>query len=470
MTNLDTLIIAIYLIITIFVGIFAGRNVKTVSEFAVGQKNFITLTLIISIFATYVDGEMILNDSMQFFQAGTGYFLATLAAPISMVLYALIAPKIAKYNKAISVGDIIGKMYGNNAQIFTGISGFLTSTAFVATQFKALSLVFEYFYAVHPYHGVIISAIILITYSTFGGVKAVTWTDIIQFFILICAVPLVTSVALSKLGGVFGLIEQLPESKLTWFPQDRELSSKYLVFFVAVGIPLCTPPMIQRMLMTKDMNQSVNAYYISALICLPLLIIVCISGLAAYQLNPDTDPSNVFLYLIDSGMPVGLKGFAVTGLIAVIMSTADSFMNSAAVSFSHDFFKSFIGKSLSEEGELLATKVVTFIIGILGCFMAFRFDNLLDIMLYSYALWGPVVTVPLLAGLFNVKADKKCFFIAMFPGVFTLFIWNVFDLEAKTTIQELLPALFVNALFFFGSNWYIKKRLKQQKLTNTKRF
>ena len=458
MTILDSSIIGTFLLVTIIAGVLGGRGVKTMRDFAIGNKDFLTVTLVMTIFATYVDGESILNKSTQGFKTGISFFLISTAAPLSMFLYGFIAQRVTKYKNAISVGDIMGEAYGKYAQAFTGISGFLISAALVAAQFKALSFVFDYFYGIDSIMGVILSAAILIAYSAFGGVKAVTWTDVIQFFILVNAVPLVTSVALNKVGGIFALFEHLPASKVAFFPPDKETAYKYFVYFIAVALPLCSPPMIQRMLMTKNPNQSKNAYWISAAICLPLYFIAIISGMAAFMLNPDIDQNKAFLYLIDTCMPSGLKGFAVAGIIAVIMSTADSFMNTAAISFSHDFYKTIMGDKLSDIKELKFTKISSLLIGILSCLMAVRFDNLLDIMLYSYVLWGPVVSIPLLASIFGLKAPKYTFYVAMVAGASTAVLWNINDMEAKTYIHELLPALLMNFICFVGCIFYDKRR------------
>ncbi len=458
MTILDSAIIGCYLFLTVIIGVLAGKNVKSMKDFAVGGKDFLTVTLVMTIFATYVDGESILNKSTQGFKTGLSFFLISTAAPLSMFLYGFIAKRVSRYKDAISVGDIVGLAYGKNAQIFTGISGFLISAALVAVQFKALSFVFDYFYGLNSLTGVLLSAIILIAYSAFGGVRAVTWTDALQFFILVNAVPLVTSVALNKTGGLLHLFQQLPASKVALLPPDKETAYKYFVYFIAVALPLCSPPMIQRMLMARDVNQSKKAYWISASICLPLYFIAIVSGMAAYALNPDIDQNNSFLYLIDICMPSGLKGFAVAGIIAVIMSTADSFMNTAAISFSHDFYKTLAGDKLSEFNELNLTKVSSLIIGLLSCIMALRFDNLLDIMLYSYVLWGPVVSIPLLANIFGIKAPRYAFYVAMVAGATTAILWNINGMEAKTYIHELLPALLANFLSFFSCVLYEKMK------------
>lgn len=461
MSPIDTTIIAIYLLITIIVGIVTGKDVKSVSDFAVGKKDFLTVTLVMTIFATYVDGEMIFSEIAQIYQYGISYtILMTLATTSSLLMYGFIAKRMDKYRKFISVGDIMGHLYGKKAQIMTGISGFLISASFVAAQFKALSFVFNYFYETNSITGVLLSAVIITLYSGFGGVRAVTWTDVVQFFILICAVPMVTSVALNKVGGIYQLFAQLPAEKLYLIPEDPKIAVKYFAIFIAVAIPLCSPPMVQRMLMTRDSKQSTKAYFISALVCASLMCVDSLAALSASIINKSVDPNNAFIFLVDTAMPSGLKGFAAAGIIAIIMSTADSFMNTAAVSFSHDFYKTLRGKSINDEDELKVTKSITLAIGLIGIVIALRFDSLIDMMLYSYLLWGPIVTVPLLAGIFDIKASKESFYLSSGGGIITAILWDLTNLDEITYLDELIPSILVSAIMFFASIPFYKKRNK----------
>lgn len=447
MSYLDSSILSLYLFCIIIIGIYSGKDVKNTKDFAVGNKDFLTITLIMTIFATYVDGEIIFDGAAQGFNLGISFFYANCADFLTLIAYGFIAQRAVKFREAISVGDIVGEMYGRRAQMITGIFGFLTSASLVAVQFKALSFIFHYFYNISPDIGVWISAIILITYSALGGIRAVTWTDMIQFFILVNAVPLVTSIAVNKIGGIFELIKILPEHKFDIFPEDKDTFYKYLVYMIA-SVPLCSPPMIQRMIMSRNARQSRNAYWVSALISIPFFLIIAIAGIASSILNPDMDGSNAFLYLIDNFMPSGLKGFAVAGIIAIIMSTADSFMNTAAVSFSHDFLKTSMEDKLTPEREFQATKLITLVVGIIGCLTAMQFNNLIDMMLYSYMLWGPVISVPLIAGLFGIIAPKYSFYIGIVSGMSTAILWSVFKLEEAFYIHAILPALFANLLTF----------------------
>lgn len=447
MTNLDNIIILIFLLITVIVGLWAGRS-KTPFEFAVAGQDFMTITLVMTIFATWMDGEVILNKATMGFEHGIAFlFFGCLGGCISLFLSGVIATRIGRFKKAISAGDILYDLYGNNAKIISGISGFLMSSTFVATQFKALSIILEYFYGLDSSIGVWISAIILIGYSLLGGIKAVTWTDVVQFFVLINTIPLVASVAVNKAGGIFHIIQSLPPEKLT-FDLPKSTLLTLFAYLLSLSIPKLSPPILQRMLMSKNPMQTRNAYWICSILALPFFVIVVLIGIAGYVIAPNHNSSNIFLYLVDNTMPIGFKGLAVSGIIAVIMSSADSFINTAAVCASHDIFKGVLGNRLSDKSELKIAKYVTLFSGLLACFIAMNFKSILDLMLYSFKLWGPVISVPLIFGIFGITVPLIGFYSSMIAGISTSFLWTIYSLEKVTFINSLLPALLANFIVF----------------------
>lgn len=468
MTNIDNSIIVLYLVFTVVIGILAGKSVKTVSDFSVGNRNFLTVTLIMTIFATFMDGEVIFNGVTQGYIGGISFFFIICGGPISLVLYSFIATRVTKnFPNAISNGDMMSEIYGPKSQIITGVSSVLMSTAIVALQFQALSWVFDYFYKFEHDQGLIISAAILLTYSVFGGVKAVTWTDVIQFIILFSAIPLVTSVAINNIGGLNVLFEALPPVKKELFQYDQPTLFRYLGYFIAISIPLCSPPTIQRMLMSKNAEQTKKAYLYSAIVSIPFLAVITLAGMAVYYVDNNIDSNKAFLVLVDKYMPVGLKGFAVAGIIAIIMSSADSFMNTASISFSHDILKTILGKNLKDSHELMLTKLITVFITVFAYFLATKFDNIMDMMMYSFNLWGPVISIPLLFGIFGYKIVQRGFYLGIIAGVFSSFYWSLADLEKSTYIDPLIPGLFFHFATFVTFLMIYGNQMKNRKASHS---
>ncbi len=454
---IDVAIVLAYLIGTIVVGLLASRGVSSMRDYAIGNRSFTTAVLVMTLSATYIEGSDIIAASAEIFQVGIICAVAWLVGAVlnKIIISEIIAPRMLRFQGMFSVGEIIGNSYGNLPRIITGICGFLICFGFVACQIKAISEIMNYFVDIRPEVSVFISSLIVIIYSTLGGIKAVTITDVLQFFALVIAIPVIAFVALSQIGGFNGLLEGLPEGHLTLFHEWHKFN-KYLTLMILYLIPLLSPPVMQRILMAKNPAQIRSSFRISAGFDIFFHAVIALIGLIAFILHPYIVPNNAFLYLTDNFLPVGIKGLSIVGVLAIIMSSADSFMNSGSVTFVHDVIKPILDTNLPDKVELLLTKLVTFTIGLSSIIMALSYDNLIELMLYSYNFWGPVVAVPLLAEIFGFKSNAATFLSAGVVACIVVVIWKYNDLDDFTGVDSLIPGLIAN-LSVFASSYLFNK-------------
>ena len=93
------------------------------------------------------------------------------------------------------------------------------------------------------------------------------------------------------------------------------------------------------------------------------------------------DTNNLVSYIIDHYLEVGFKGLFVVGIMAMSMSTADSYINCGAILFSHDFCKS-IGIHISEKWELIFVRITACCVGILALVFSLYFKSIWELILF----------------------------------------------------------------------------------------
>ena len=218
--NVDLSIVVLYLVVTLAVGIFAGRNVKTMKDFSVSSKVFPMSVLVSTIFATWIGADDLIGLCERVYSVGLSFLMITLGLSLSFLFQAyVVAPKIIRgFPNKISIGEIMGDLYSKPGQVTSGIANVLFSVGFIAMQVKAIGFVCNLFFDASELSGIIIGSLIIVAYSSFGGIRSVVLTDVLQFGILIIGIPLMASVALEKVGGLEYLISNLP-------PQHTELIS-----------------------------------------------------------------------------------------------------------------------------------------------------------------------------------------------------------------------------------------------------
>jgi solute:Na+ symporter, SSS family len=458
---IDSIIIASYLAFTLFIGIYAGRGVKTMRDFAIASKTYSTPIMVATITATLIGGESILGISEEMYKYGIIYLFVCMGFVVDRLFVSafIIAPRIAKFDYAISVGDIMHKHYGKFGRILTGAAGMVLAAGYIGGQISGMGFIFHSFFGLPHVYGIILGLGIVILYSSFGGIRAVTATDVIQFVILIVAVPMVCNVGLDMVGGFGQLIEKIPSSHLTLSPSG-ETPWHFVALFFLFLIPDLDPAFTQRVLMAKDVKQARNSMLITGCMELIFFILVMVISFTVLVMKPDLDPHLVVNYLIDTVLPTGIKGFVVAGMLAIIMSTADSYLNVAGISFVHDVVRPLRQTKLADKYELRLTRVSTLIIGVVALYGAINLESVMEIVLNFISFWTMVIMVPLYAIIFNFKVDKRSIIACFMAYIITFISWELY-ISPTYNIDIHVPGIIISLITFISSNYYFSKNKLQ---------
>jgi solute:Na+ symporter, SSS family len=457
----DNIIIVVFMIIVWTVGFFKSRHINNMREYSIAHKNYALPVMVATLTATVIGSGSTLGFISSVFTSGIVYILISFGNPLSRFVVAqLLVSKIEKFSDCISIGDIMEKYFGKYARIVTGICGALYCAANVGGQISAIGFVVQYFLEIPYFFGVLIGCGTVIIYSTMGGVKAVTATDVLQFAVLIIAIPMVCNVGLNVVGGYGSLLDSIPKSLLA-LPSGPGPILNSLFLFLAFLLPFMDPPYTQRLLMAKDVNQVRNILRASALVEAPFFICIGLIGLIAAAINPEQEANLAFPYLVNTILPIGLRGIAVAGLLSVVMSSADSYLNAAGITLVHDTIKPLYNKDLSDQSELKLTQILTFVLGTFATVVALSLSSIMNIMLFSFNFWCPIVVVPFYAILLGLKnLSPKCFYAGALAGIFVFFIWYIF-IEPLVGISGLIPSMLANAIAFTVA-YYLKPLAKEQ--------
>jgi solute:Na+ symporter, SSS family len=458
--DIDITIVAIYLVITLIVGIWKGRNIKSMQEYAVADRNYPVPILVATIAATWYGGDSAIGTAEEAYSLGVIVIaLAMLNSLPKLFIGSYIVPKMSIFKNAISAGDIMENLYGKYAKLITGIAGLGLSMGYIGAQVAALGYVLNSFFGIDPLIGIYVSAGVVIVYSAFGGIKSVTATDVIQFAAIVVVIPQMAVIALNKVGGFEELISRLEPSKLTFFPANTD--SFDLIFALLVySTPFLNPAMLQRVLLAKNVKDMAKSFKISAIIDVIFYFMVGLIGLCALALNSGLEASEAYFYIINETLPVGIKGLAIVGLLAVIMSTADSYLNVASISLVHDIITPF-NENISDKTLLSLSKWISVLIGLGGIWMATSHSSIVYIVHSALDFWGPIVVAPLILGILGFRASSRTFFVSGAISITTYFLLKSITTSSPYGFSTaLLPSMIVNAAVFISLYYFFDKKNK----------
>ncbi|XWN35268.1 MAG: HD domain-containing protein [Roseivirga sp.] len=448
----DHLIVYAFLLITLAIGLWAGRGIKDIREYAIGNRTFGTAALVLTFLATNVAGESILDLAGEVNKTGIIFpVIFTIGISGGLIVQALIAPNIVSFRESLTMGDIMGTLYGTNSQIITGLLGFFTAICVAGMEIVVLGLFCESLLGIDYRWGVGLGGILLAIYSAHGGIKAVTVTDVFQFLILLIVVPVIAVLALKHAGGIKAVLVQLPaeKSQITSHPNF----SYYLILFISFIVfqfPMVDPALVQRILMARTRKQIRNMFLTLAVFSCTLYLAIMLIGMACLVLYPDLKGHDVVPRVVNNLLPVGIKGMSIAGLFAVTMSTVDSFLHAAGLTFVHDVVKPLCDKSDLSINELSWTRYITAFLSLFAIAIGFAHaDNLYGLLLISYEFTCPLLSFPLWFGIMGLKPDQRAFYTAAGVTTIVLILAKFLAPESQSHWVPIISVM-TNGIVFLG--------------------
>ena len=284
---------------------------------------------------------------------------------------------------------------------------------------------------------------IIISYSTLGGVNAVIKTDKMQFIIILIFIALLLNNVAPK------SLKLLSTEKLT-FNLDQQFFNKYAWIFLSFIIPLLLPHIIQRIMMSKNSTQCRNTFILSSFLSLIFYFLCIIMGIFAFSLNQDIKAPEVLLFLLENNLTQGFLGLGFIGVLSILISTVDSFMNIAAISLTRDVLKPIFATDLSSNAELKMAMSCNVLMSLSACIFSLYFKDILEILLYALNLWGPIMSIPLYFLIFDLKVPKATFYISLLSSS-TLLILIESSYSSENELFAFIPATLWSLTVFISA-------------------
>lgn len=456
---IDLIIVASYLIFLLIIGIYQRSSSSEFKGFATirdssTQKN--RLILVATIFASSIGGGTTFGLSEKAFASNVAYSYGLfLAIPVDILIAIYIVPRLIKHYGAETVGDIMSSYYGNVGRVIGGLAALLVSVGLLAAQVSVSGRIFEYILQVNYIEGVIISYGIILIYTTIGGFRSVLFTNLLQFFAILVAIPIISIFGLYKIG-LSEFIHAMPQEKISIWNNELLIETT-ISAFLGFTVMNLFPTFIQRALINKDSAATTKAIYIKSFIYAIFLVFITINGLVAFIIYPDIKASLALPYLIDHIIPTGFQGVVVTGLLAAVMSTADSDLNVTSTTLVKDFLKPIFNLS-DQKRMLMLVRITNLLVGGLAIYFALMFSSVVDLVIFIAGFWAPVIIVPLIFGLYDITISKINMAICTFAGSASFILW-----ECCANLESSLKGVFVGTLvnFIVFMSFYILQRKRQ---------
>jgi solute:Na+ symporter, SSS family len=448
MAVVDWVFLGLYFALLIVIGLQTIRRIETPEDFAVAGNRIIWPVFFGSLAASFLGGGSSLGNAGETFKDGYVYMFAFFAFAIQTVLVGyFVAPRLKRYANAQTVGDIMENHYGSTARLLTGILSVAVCAGILGAQALAVGTIFNTILGVSTTVGILIGMSIVVLYSTFGGVWAVViQTDMLQFVFLGVFLPVTLIIGLIKVGGPAELMASVPDAHLS-FMGTWSLGLFVSIFLAFLLGETLVPPYTQRAFSTPDPANARKGYVMSGIFAFFFFFVSASLGLVALALYPNISPDQAVPTVVKNVVPVGLVGLVVAALLAVVMSTASSYLNSIAVVFVKDIYQPFIDPNVSASRKVWLERGLSLVVGGAAILFAVSVPSIVDALLYSYALWAPTVIIPLILAVMWGFRSKPAALSAIVAGGAVAAVWT-WVLGEPFGVTGLVAGLVVNVVTF----------------------
>ncbi|WP_342265141.1 sodium:solute symporter family transporter [Cardinium endosymbiont of Philonthus spinipes] len=459
--NMPLYIVATFLVLTLVVGIYFSRKKTNFREYAVGNKQFATATLVATVLATAYSGGGLVRNVELVHSLGLYWLIVSILGDLGLWIVGWLALRMGPFMHNLSMAETIGNVYGNCPRIIVALFSIASSIAMVAMQVHVMALSIKIcISSVNPVMITVFSTLILIFYSSFGGIRAVAFTDILQFITFAIILPFLAWLMFEKLGKPVSEIipflcsqEKFQLNTLLHF--DMNLLAM-IGLILAILVSYIDPTIIHRIYISSSPIQARSTFLYAGSFGIIINIIISLIGLFVFVGAPSVQEAGIWDYIMEGMSPV-FKGFLSVSLLAMAMSTADSCLNSGVVAVSHDMLESIRGASESPYPyQLRLARIASVFIGLLAMVLTFYYNNLLDLLKLNLDLYIPITVAPFILAIFGFRGTARTALIGMATGVLTILAWNKW-IVPLTEMDGSFIAMLANGLAMLVAHYLLKQ-------------
>ena len=445
----------IYLLILIVVGAIRSGSVKDQADFMVAGRKLPTYVLVGTLLATWIGTGSIFGNAEKTYEIGILALILPIAGFLGIVVLYFIADKVRNF-KQFTVQDILEVRYNKWARVFGTLTVVTAYTTIVSYQYRAGGAVIN---IINPNidvsTGVIIAAVFVIIYTALAGMFSVAYTDLVNGVLIIIGIFLAVPFLFVEAGGIEGMRQVLPDSHFNF--------SGILSGWQIVGLLL--PPfllmigdanMYQRFFSAKDAATAKKSVIYMLIGVAAVEVMIILTAWMASALNPGLEtPGRVIVFAAFNNLPVILGTVIISTVIAIIVSTADSYLLVPATSLVRDIYQRFIEPDVSPKKIVLLSRIVVVVLGILAYLLSTLDDKFLSVALYAYTIYGAGITPALLASFFWKRATTPGGVSSILVGTFVTIIWKNFGMDSSVPaslglsgveIDAVIPAILLSVL------------------------
>ncbi|TMR91385.1 sodium:solute symporter family protein [Nonomuraea basaltis] len=440
---LDYLLVAIYFATVLAIGFAARRRITSSLDFFLAGRGLPAWVTGLAFVSANLGAIEILGMAANGAQYGamTVHYYWIGAVP-AMVFLGIVMMPFYYGSKVRSVPEFLRRRFNGATQLLNAITFAVAQILIAGVNLYALALVLEALLGWPLPVSVVISAAIVLSYITLGGLSSAIYNEVLQFFVILAGLIPLTVLGLMKVGGISGLFERVRQSALgegglhTWTDTagQNPMQAHWigivfgLGFVLSFGYWTTNFAEVQRALSARNTNASRLTPIVAAYPKLFIPLVTVLPGMIALVLFSDLGKGQPYNYAIPLLMrdllPNGVLGIAVTGLLASFMAGMAANISGFNTVFTNDIWQSHLRPGREDGYYVRVGRIATVAgvaMGVGTAFIAAGYSNIMNYLQALFSFFNAPLFATFIIGLFWRRMTPWAGFWGLLAGTLAAF-------------------------------------------------
>lgn len=417
-----------YLLIMFILGSWLSKRAKTQEDFMVAGRKLSAPVLVGTLLATWIGSGDIFSVADLSYHHGFSSLIGTAGGWLGIIIVYFIAGRVREFGE-YTVPDILEKRYNKWARILATITTIIAYVTIVSYQFRGGGWVLNIISngKISTDLAMTLVAVFVVCYTVLAGMLSVAYLDVLNGILIITGVFIALPFFYSNVGGLSQIIDNLPSrahpflGNMTWI---QALGYFVPTFLLALG----NGNMYQRFFSAKSAQEAKRAVigWVIGVIFLGIALqTLAVMGSSYFKDLVPPDSGKIIIKVAHEGLPVAIGCLLLASIMAIIISTANSFLLVPATNIIRDIYQRFINPQLPDKAVVLYSRISVIFLGICAYSLIEFFPRILDAAFAAYTVYGAGITPALVAVFFWKRATASAAVGSILFGMGLTVVWEI---------------------------------------------
>lgn len=446
--------IVVYLLALIGVGALKARKIKSQEDFALAGRGLPGWVLVGTLLATWIGTGSIFGNAQKAYQIGVPALMIPVAGAAGIVALFFLAARIRRFGQ-FTIQDILEARFGVWARVLSTIALLGAYIIIVSYQYRAGSAVLERVVPdLEGAYAVYAVAAFVIVYTALAGMFSVAYTDVANGIMMTIGIAIAIPILWSKAGGWEGAVASLGEGRgevTDYWDTVKLLGVLMPAFLLMLG----DANMYQRFFSAKDVASARRSAVgmlvgvIALEVAIILVALLSTALVAQGELAVPENPGHIIVVAAFDALPAVVGAMLIATVVAVVVSTADSYLLAPSSSLVRDVYQRFINPNAEPGKVVFLSRLFVVILGLVALGLAFTSDAFFEVSLFAYTIYGCAITPCMLAAFFWKRANAAGAVASIVVGAVVALFWETIKFlqgQGAAWAQSAVETLHANEL------------------------